>query len=216
MSIVAICGIVVVWLVVDDVPTDQFSILKRLLLLVIFAVFTLSSLATTKVIPWTSTSFSEWKKPEVLGTIAYLFLGAVGFLAGVGPVLNAPDRSGDEIISILNRQFPDKPPILKDVGGLWGDLEPPCETIWNFSIVESGDRAAVVAKIVKSSAGSSDYKFVGSIIHASDDRLIVEGLEPASALGATAHFVYDATTQRLTWDDRARGSGGAEIYRRCD
>jgi hypothetical protein len=111
MTLTGLCIAVIVWLVVGNVPIDDFGIWPRILLVGLLALFTVASLASTEVIPWHSLSWLEWRQPNVLGTIVYLLLGAVSFVAGVANVFAPPVASEatqvtirNDVGKVLNRQ----------------------------------------------------------------------------------------------------------------
>lgn len=232
MAVTGLCVVAVVWIVVANVPTDVLGIWPRALIAALFVISMVSSLAITEVIPWRSTSWAEWRKPKVLGAIAGLMIGAAGFIAGIGSLFDPPaaeqktqieiqntvqgtDEKIDELTRILRKRFPDDPPILHQIGGRWGDLEPACEVVWDIQVVQRGENAALIAQTVRTPSGVKPYRLVAEIIKAENNTLHVEGVEPEAARGASSRFDLNPVTQRLTWDDRARGSGGVEVYRRC-
>lgn len=213
--------------------------LPHIFLIGLAVLFLVMALATSEIIPpkgaWT---WTHLRRPKIMSQIGFQLLSAAGFIVGISSIFNptADQKTADiirtnteeiatttadtsEKLSDLDRwlreKFPDTPPILEEVGGRWGDIDPACEVVWEIEIVRRGQNAALIAQIVKAPK-ATPYRFVGSITKAEDNTLYVEGVEPDEALGSAAHFTYDATTQRLTWDDRARGSGGVEIYRRCE
>ncbi|MCJ2181084.1 hypothetical protein [Novosphingobium album (ex Hu et al. 2023)] len=228
---------VIFWISIGDTPLETFGIegpagvavgnLPRLFLIGLAVLFLVTALATSEIIPpkgaWT---WNHLRRPKVLAQIAFQMLSAAGFVAGIATIF---DKSSDQIIAIttdngkkvedlkdwLKAKFPDDPPILEDIGGQWGDLEPACEVVWKIGIIRRGDDASLVAETVKTPAGVEPYRFLGSIIKAEGGTLYVEGVEPVDAVGSNAHFTFNAATQRLSWDDRARGSGGVEIFQRC-
>jgi len=227
-----LCCAVIVWLVLANVPGDVFSFWPRVFIVALLAIFVCGSLATTEVIPWGSRSWIQWRRPKVLGAVVCLLLGAGGFVAGVATIFNPPaaeqktlvatqkavqgvDRKLDELSTFLHARFPDDPPVLKEIGGRWGDLDPACEVVWDIRVVRRGGKAALVAETTRVPDGAKPHRFVGDIINVEDGVLYVEGVEPQTAQGALAHFTLNAASQRLSWDDRSRGSGGVETYRRC-
>ncbi|MCJ2189271.1 hypothetical protein [Novosphingobium beihaiensis] len=219
---------------------EAVGIWPRVFLIGLAVLFLIAALATSEIIPpkgaWT---WAHLRRPKVLSQIVFQLLSAAGFVVGIGNIFNtAADQKTaeaikaqtdvlvttsantatklDDLDSWLRTRFPDDPPVLSEIGGRWGDLKPACEVIWNISIVRRGEDAALIAETVKIPAGVKPYRFVGSITKADPDTLYVEGVEPEAALGSAAHFTFNAATQRLSWDDRARGSGGVEVYRRCE
>lgn len=214
--------------------------LPRIFLIGLAMLFLVSALAVSEIIPprgaWT---WAHLRRSKVLSQIAFQMLSAAGFIVGISNVFNPPadqktasailadtraisatTTNTSEKLTELDRwlrtKFPDDPAILNQIAGRWGDLEPACEVIWNISVIRRGQDAALVAETVKTPAGVQAWRFVGSITRADGDTIHVEGVEPDAALGSAAHFTFNAATQRLTWDDRARGSGGVEVYKRCD
>jgi hypothetical protein len=232
MAVTVVCVVAVGWMVISHVPTDELGMWPRALIVVLFVISAISSLAITEVIPWRSGSWAEWRKPKALGAVAGLMIGAAGLIATVGPLFNAPaaeqktqveirntvqgtDKKIDELTLMLRAQFPDDPPILDQISGHWGDLEPACEVVWDIRIVKRGEKAAIVAKTLKTPGSVKSYDFVGEIIRADSNSLYVGGVEPKTARGSSSRFDLNPATQRLTWDDPARGSGGVEVYRPC-
>jgi len=219
-------------MVVANVPGDVLGVWPRLFIVVLLALFVSSSLATTEIIPWGDRSWTQWRKPKVLGSVVYLLLGAGGFVAGTATIFNPPaaeqktllqtqktaratEAKVDAISALLQKRFPDAPPVLKEIEGRWGDLNPACEVVWNIRVIQRGNNAALLAETSTIPKDIKPYRFVGEIVAAEGAVLRVEGVEPATARGASARFEINLATQQLTWDDRARGSGGVEIYRRC-
>ncbi len=141
MIATGLCAGAIVWTVITGVPKNVLGLWPRALILALFMISVISSLAVTEVIPWGRTSWAEWRKPKVLGAVAGLMIGAVGLIAGIGPLFNPPaadqqlksrfqqtvnttEKKIDRLTAILRRRFPDDPPILKEIVGRWGDLTP--------------------------------------------------------------------------------------------
>lgn len=232
MGIAAVCAAAVLWVVVDAVPADEVGMWPRVLIVTLFVISVVSSLAITEVIPWRSTSWTEWRKPKVLGAVAGLMLAAAGLIAGIGPLFDPEpadrktqvsiQKTGEkthsdvkDIARILRERFPDDPPILKEINGHWGDVEPACDVVYDLRIVRRGSDAALLVQTLKTPAGVPPYRLVAGIVKAEGNKLFVEGVEPEAARGASAHFELNSATRRLTWDDRVRGSGGVEVYKPC-
>ena len=119
----------------------------------------------------------------------------------------------DELNRILRLRFPEDPPILTEILGRWGEKDT-CALVWEISIIQRGQAAALQAEIVKRPAGVEPYRLLAEITDAEDYVLDVTGEEPASARGSAAVFNLNPATQRLVWNDKAR-PGGVEEYVRC-
>jgi len=235
--IVFACITLIVYLTVASVP----GIIWGIMLLVLLPIFVFASLATSeiKIIPPKGTQIRGhlWK-PKVLGQIVLVLLSAAAFLIGISQVFNPPadkrtlDETRNIVVEISNtasktdetlsgldqflrQKFPDDPRILEEISGRWGDEQPACEVVWNIEIVQIGDEAAITAETIKTPDSVQPYRFVGSITKVDANTLHVVGVEPDEARGWAAQFSYNPATQRLSWNDLQRGSGGVEVYKRC-
>jgi hypothetical protein len=225
--LVFVCFVAIVWLTLAGVPVARFGVIWRILLLVLFLVLGYATWITTK---------STQPQGTRIWTFVLAFFGAVGTVVTISSVFNPTAeiiltalkqisnrtdqtaKNVDSINSWLHDKFPNHPPILDEIGGRWGEVEPACAVVWNIEIVQRGDKAAVIAETVKWPSGNPPYRFVGSItsIDQTDpNTLHVVGVEPEQARGWAADFSYDPTTQRLEWLDVARGSAGKQLLKRC-
>jgi hypothetical protein len=123
------------------------------------------------------------------------------------------DNKVDELSRILRARFPEKPPILTEIAGRWGEPGT-CALVWDIAIIQRGEDAALVAEIIKRPEGVEPFRLLAEIIEAQGYALDTVGEEPARARGRAAVFTLNPATQRLVWDDKS-SQGGVEEYVRC-
>lgn len=118
-SMVATAGflLVVVWFAV--IEPDSMEVWQRVVMLAALGIFIAASLATAKIIPWTSRSLDDWRKPDVLGTVVLLLLGGAGFVTGVSTIFAdepAKEQTARAIGSKADRLLQGQAEIRKAIG----------------------------------------------------------------------------------------------------
>lgn len=237
MAVTGVCVGFVVWMVIGEVPVSEFGFWLRVLVIVLLLVFVFASLATTEVIPWSSRSWVDWRRPKVLGTIVYLLLGAAGFIAGMADILNSPaaDQATqlairDQVGAIGNdtgAMIAGQGEIAKAVGvgrrsmirdniaGVWGEAG--CSVTYRITLV---DRALRMESL-RSAAGMAPYR-AEFTVNADGDRpgpdgeriSVMEAREERGWFpGYSVTFTYRSSgdTKALFWDHRKMNVNGVEL-----
>jgi hypothetical protein len=141
MVLACACIAVILWLVITNVPVREFGIFPRIFVIVLLGIFTVASLASTEVLPWSSRSWAEWRRPKVLGTIIYLVLGAAGFVAGIVNAFDPPadKRTQNEILDTVNEVagavgIGRTSLIRANIERTWGELGSGCTVTYQIKI----------------------------------------------------------------------------------
>lgn len=217
------CAVVLVWLIYMTALDKETQAWGKAFLFILGA---LAAVATA-VVSWQPGKCSPLKRlisPFGAGLVLTAVFGAFGTMtnalslfaprAATSADTDRIEVKVDRLTAMLKQRFPHDPPVLKGIAGRWGELDPACGVIWQFSIREDGDHAALVAEAVKRPPGAPPYRLTGEIVSARGDTLQIVAEEPAEARGNAATFVVNSATGRLAWDDRARNAG-VEEYRPC-
>jgi len=114
LIVTGLCVAIILWLVIDGVPVEDVGLWPRILIVAILAVFIVSALASTEVIPWGKWSWVEWRRPKVLGMFVYLLTSAAGFVVGIANIWNPPVATEARQIAIQQR--------VEAIGAETGDL----------------------------------------------------------------------------------------------
>lgn len=154
--------------------------------------------------------------------VAAIFVGAgtmtnmLGMFEPRAPTTRDTDaisQQVDEVAQLLERRFPENPPILDAINGRWGEQDT-CALVWDIEIVQKGEQVALAADLVVRPVGVDNFRLLAAVSNAKDYRLDVIGEEPSQARGRAASFELNPATGRLMWDDKS-SAGGVEEYVRC-
>lgn len=121
------------------------------------------------------------------------------------------EENTNKIIGLLQEKQPNRPAAMaQHIAGMWGEGD--CATVsYRFAKVDQ----ALVVESVNRPQGTKPYKFVGTIIGATDATLEVRGEAPDAAKGLSATFRYEGNgvTRRLHWQDHVAGGTDVELNR---
>lgn len=241
MALTGLCLAAVVWMVIGNVPVSTFGFWPRALVVILLVAFAAASLATTEVIPWRSRSWTEWRRPKVLGTVIYLLLGAAGFIAGVGNIFNPPTADQATQIAIRNEvgeigndtdlltagqeniaeaMGVGRPSLIRqNISRIWGEAG--CAITYRLSL---DDRALRMTSL-RSAPGMSAYEAEYTVNAEGDrpgrngDRIsVMETREERGWFpGYDVTFTYrsNGRSKTLFWDHRKMNVNGVELVP-CD
>jgi uncharacterized integral membrane protein len=234
-----VCSVVLVWLFLRNVSDAEFGIWPRILIAVLLVIFIAASLATTEIIPWTSRSWADWRRPKVLGMVIYMVLGGVAFAAGLANIFNPPAAEQKTLLETKR----DVGAVKKDTGqlvegqrdiaeavgvgapslirqkiaGVWG--RPGCAVTYRFTLT---DRALKV-RSVKSAAGMEPYNPEYSVIGERNNTApngerssIMETTETVGfwpGFGVQFQYYTDGSNERLVWDHKKMATMPLELGR---
>jgi hypothetical protein len=239
MALTGICVAMVVWMVIGNVPVSDFGMLPRILVIVLLFAFAAASLATTEVIPWRSRSWTEWRRPKVLGTVVYLLLGAAGFIAGVANVFNPPAADQATQIAIRDQvgEIGDDTDVLvagqgniaeavgagraslirRNIARVWGEAGTGCAVTYRLAL---HDRALRMTSL-RSASGMSAYQAEYTVNAEGDrpgrdgDRIsVMETREERGWFpGYSVTFTYrsNGRSETLFWGHRRMNVNGVEL-----
>jgi len=239
MALTGVCIAAIVWLVIGNVPMRDFGLWPRVLVVALLALFVIASLATTEVIPWSSRSWAEWRRPRVLGTIVYLMLGAAGFVAGIANVFDPPlaDRATQVAIRDEVGEIGKDTDVLvagqgdiadavgvgrtslvrRNIGGVWGEAG--CGVTYRFRL---DDRSLVMSSL-RDEPGMAPFREEYTILADADragpggERLsIMDTTEVGGAHdGQSVTFTYggNGSSAWLEWKHRSQGINAQRLVR---
>ena len=238
-GLAVLCAAILIWLLLGNISTAQFGIWPRILIVGLLIIFVTASLATTEIIPWTSRSWTDWRRPKVLGTLVYMVLGGVGFVAGLANIFNPPAAEQQTLLETkkdVGAVKRDTGQLLKgqedigaavgvgapslirqNIGGIWG--RPGCAVTYSFTL---SDRALKVRSI-KSTTGMNPYNPEYSVVAernnaaANGERSsIMETTETVGfwpGFGVQFQYYTDGSTERLVWDHKKMTTMPLELGR---
>jgi hypothetical protein len=237
MALTGLCLALVTWIVIGNVPVRTFGILPRVLVIVLLITFAAASLATTEVIPWGSRSWTEWRRPKVLGTVVYLLLGAAGFIAGVANIFNPPVADQATQITIRNQvaKIGDDTDVLvasqgniaeavgigrsslirENIVGIWGEAG--CAVTYQFTLTDRALRMTSRRSVPGMSAYEAEYTInaEGDRPGGNGDRIsVMETREERGwSPGYNVTFTYrsNGRSKTLFWDHRRINVNGVEL-----
>lgn len=218
MTITAICVAAIAAISVGQIPTSEVSLWQRLILLLVLIIFLIASLATTEIIPWSSRSWGEWRKPRVLGTIIYLALGATGFVAGVAGLFSpegADKATQDKIAVALGVGEPTL--VVQNINGVWGERG--CSVTYTFEFKErylkvtSLKDAPSMPPFAAEYSWRSDANEHSAIGPSSSTMHTIETKGYWPKYPVTFRYETDGSTERLIWTHEKRSELPLELVR---
>ena len=222
IAVAFIFAAIFLWLVYQTALSKEVEFWGKAFILGGFVLSVVAAILTT----YDSKDGSIWanlftpKGAMILLAAIFVGSGTMADMVGMFEPRNATTRDTDaisaqvdEVAQILERRFPESPPILEEIEGRWGEQDT-CALVWDISIVKEGTDAALVADLVVRPPGVDNFRLLASISKAEDYELEVIGEEPQQARGRAASFALNPATQRLEWDDKS-SAGGVEEYVRC-